>query len=357
MKLIALDVGEKRIGVAKADSSVKIAVPLGMVPVDGQEINAIVRLCNVQNVDNIVIGMPRNLQGQLTQQSEYVKKFTESLNATLQSVKPNGKIIGLFYQDESLTSVQAKQNLQSRAYDKKSGDIDAEAATLILQDFLENLSNRIPEQQPTVSPVPTTTPTTPPPATTSAPPAPADIPIEQKTEIKDEDLKVPIGDHPMKRRILIRIIIILIVIIGLTGLGAAYWYNSSISPVVASDQCVSRLEVVDQTDPCATVQFIVREGSSVSAIAESLKEADLIRDSLAFKIYAKLSGKGSSLKAGTYNLAPSMTVGKIYSKLLDGSNEAEVFRFTALPGETINDIKKRLISIGYTSEEVNKAFY
>ncbi len=357
MKLIALDVGEKRIGIAKADTGVRIAVPLGMIPVDGQEINSIIRLCDIQGVDNIVIGMPRNLQGQLTQQSEYVQRFTEALNVSLQSVRPKDKIIGLYYQDESLTSVQAKQNLQSKGYDKKAGDIDAEAATIILQDFLENLSSRIPIEQPSVSPTAETTPTAPPPDIASAPSTPTETHIEKKTEIKDEELTVPIGDHPMKKRVIIRTIIIIGVIIVLSGLGAALWYNSSISPVVASDQCVSRLEVVGQTDPCATVQFTIREGSSVSAIADSLKDANLIRDSLAFKIYSKLSGKGGSLKAGTYNLAPSMTVEKIYSKLVEGGNEAEVFRFTVLPGETINDIKKRLISIGYTSEEINKAFY
>ena len=51
-----------------------------------------------------------------------------------------------------------------------------------------------------------------------------------------------------------------------------------------------------------------------------------------------------------------MPVEKIYSKLVDGSNDAVVFRFTALPGETLNDIKKRLISIGYTTEEIDAAF-
>ena len=51
-----------------------------------------------------------------------------------------------------------------------------------------------------------------------------------------------------------------------------------------------------------------------------------------------------------------MPIEKIYSKLIDGSNDAVVFRFTVLPGETMRDIKKRLLSIGYTTEEVDAAF-
>ena len=165
MKLLALDVGEKRIGVAKADTSVKIAVPAGMIPVDGGEIPAISRLCKVQNIDVIVVGMPRNLQGQLTAQSEYVKNFVKNLNKTLVLDKPNNKTIRIYFQDESLTSVQAKENLKNRPFSKKSGDIDAEAATLILQDFLENLARRVAEKNPNP-----TAPTTP---TASPAPAPA----------------------------------------------------------------------------------------------------------------------------------------------------------------------------------------
>ena len=355
MKLIALDVGEKRIGVAKADSSVKIAVPFGMIPVDGQEMLAITRLCKIQNIDCIVIGMPRNLQGQLTKQSEYVQNFVNILNTSLQNTRPNGKSIELYYQDESLTSVQAKQNLKNRGYNRQSGDVDAEAATIILQDFLENLLTRVSSQPPEAQPPANNIGST---IDASAPPAAAAVPIEQASDTKDEDLTVPIGDSHMRRKKLIkRSIIIIIAIFILAGLGGALWYNTSISPVIADNQCASRLEVIDKEDPCSSSQFSVYEGSSVSEIADSLEKAGLIRSALAFKIYSKLSGKSGDLKAGAYSFAPSMTVETIYSKLLEGSDSAKVFRFTALPGETLNDIKKRLVSYGYTVEEVNKAFY
>ena len=333
MKLLALDVGEKRIGVAKADTSVKIAVPAGMIPVDGGEIPAISRLCKVQNLAVIVVGMPRNLQGQLTAQSEYVKNFVKNLNKTLVLDKPNNKTIRIYFQDESLTSVQAKENLKNRPFSKKSGDIDAEAATIILQDFLENLARRVAEKNPN------------PTAPDSRSDAPAAISTEQANtaELKPR-FKTP-KEISVKKWLFVRIFIIFIVILGLAYLGLSLWYNSSISAVAATD-----------TNACDTISFTIEEGSSVSSIADSLKQTGLIKSPLAFKVYAKLSGKGGDLKAGTYNLTPCMAVEKIYSKLLDGSNDAVVFRLTTLPGETMNDIKKHLLSAGYTSEEIEAAF-
>lgn len=351
MKLIALDVGEKRIGVAKADTSVKIAIPVGMIPVNGGEISAISRLCKVQNIDIIVVGMPRNLQGQLTAQSDYVKNFVKNLNKTLVLDKPNNKTIRIYFQDESLTSVQAKQNLKNRPVNKKSGDIDSEAATIILQDFLENLARRIAENNPNPT-APTSSSSTP---TTSPEPAASNVAKQAKPnaiKLKPR-FKTP-KENSVKKWLIIRISIIAVIGLGLIFLGLSLWYNSSISSVVTTDKCASIFKA-DEIDPCASQQFTVKEGDSVSDIASSLKQSGLIKSPLAFKIYAKISGKSSELKAGNYNLSPSMTVEKIYSKLIDGSNDAIVFRFTVLPGETLNDIKKRLVSIGYTVEEVDAA--
>lgn len=353
MKLIALDVGERRIGVAKADTSVKIAVPVGMIPVDGKEFSAIARLCTIQNIDHVIVGMPRNLQGQLTKQSEYVKSFAESLKIALETARPNGKLIRVFFQDESLTSVQAKQNLSARNVSRESGDIDAESATLILQDFLENLPRRIAELR--ASTDETAVEINQPNISVAAPSAPVSISTEQANTDSDTELTVPTGDH-VKNKLFSRLLIVFIAAILLSGLGAVLWYTTSLSPVVASDQCTSLLDV-NSANPCANVQYTIEEGSSVSSIADSLKKAGLIRSSLAFKIYAKLSGKGSSLKAGSYSFTPSMTVEKIYTMLVDGSNDASVFSFTTLPGETLSDIKKRLVEVGYSMEEINNAFY
>ena len=126
--LVCLDVGEKRIGVSVADVGIRIAVPFDTIEVDGNEIEAIVKVVLQEQADTIVVGYPRNQQGEVTSQTEFVEAFTKKLEYL-------GKKI--VYQDESLTSVLAEQRLKSYGRPYTKGDIDAQAATIILQDYLE----------------------------------------------------------------------------------------------------------------------------------------------------------------------------------------------------------------------------
>ncbi len=134
MKIIGLDVGEKRIGVAKADSNTRIAVPVGFLLVDGSEWQEIARIANLSGTNLFVLGLPRSNEGNETRQTLYVKNFARTLCEKI----PGAKIK---FQDESLTSVEAENRLKKSKKMYKKGDIDAEAATIILQDFLENASN------------------------------------------------------------------------------------------------------------------------------------------------------------------------------------------------------------------------
>ena len=135
MKIIALDVGEKRIGVAKADSDTKIAIPVGYVLVDGTEWNEIARIARLNNTNWFVLGLPRSNNGNETSQSVYVRNFAKDLVEKV----PGAKVR---FQDESLSSVEAESRLKKRKKKYEKGDIDAEAAAIILQDFLENMINR-----------------------------------------------------------------------------------------------------------------------------------------------------------------------------------------------------------------------
>jgi putative Holliday junction resolvase len=127
-RYLSLDVGEKRIGVASGDSTVRIAVPIDTVEVDGTEIEKIARHIVNENPSVVVIGYPRNQSGEATAQSAFVEAFSEKLK----DVAP--KIV---FQDESLTSVLAEERLKSYKKPYKKADIDAQAAALILQDYLE----------------------------------------------------------------------------------------------------------------------------------------------------------------------------------------------------------------------------
>lgn len=126
--IVCLDVGEKRIGVAVADTAVRIAVPFETVEVDGTEIEVIAKIIVTEQADVVVIGYPRNQSGEATAQTGFVEEFAK----TLKDIAP--KIV---FQDESLTSVIAEQRLASHNRPYSKGDIDAQAAAIILQDYLE----------------------------------------------------------------------------------------------------------------------------------------------------------------------------------------------------------------------------
>jgi putative Holliday junction resolvase len=125
---LALDVGEKRIGVAVAHGDVRIAVPLETVEVNGGEIARIEKLIKLEGASTIVVGYPRNQSGEATAQTAYVEAFVKQLG---------GIVPEIIFQDESLTSVLAEQHLSASKKSYSKGDIDAKAAALILQDYLE----------------------------------------------------------------------------------------------------------------------------------------------------------------------------------------------------------------------------
>lgn len=128
INLLCLDVGEKRIGVAVGDSEVRIAVPFETIEVDGSEIRSIVELVTKENTNILVIGYPRNQSGESTAQSKLIEDFA----ARLKDIAP--KIV---FQDESLTSVIAEQQLKSYNRPFSKSDVDAQAASIILQDYIE----------------------------------------------------------------------------------------------------------------------------------------------------------------------------------------------------------------------------
>jgi len=126
--LIGLDVGEKRIGIAVADRSIRIAVAYDTFDVDGTEIENIAELVVKEDADIIVIGYPRNQSGEATAQTAFVEAFAEKLADIPARVE---------FQDESLTSVLAEERLKAQKVPYQKGDIDSMAAALILQDYIE----------------------------------------------------------------------------------------------------------------------------------------------------------------------------------------------------------------------------
>ena len=127
-ELLALDVGAKRIGVARANTIARIPEPLTTIEVDGTEVEQLNELAKDQDVKKLIIGLPRNQSGAETQQTLAVQAFAERLTG-----------FEIIWQDESLTSVAAEEKLQQSGKNYSKGDIDALAATQILSDYLESL--------------------------------------------------------------------------------------------------------------------------------------------------------------------------------------------------------------------------
>ena len=125
---VALDVGEKRLGVALARDDIKIAMAYDTLNVDGGEVQAIAEIIVREKADVLVVGYPRNQAGEPTKQTEFVERFIEQLRDIV------SKIV---FQDESLTSVKAEEILNARNQPYAKGEVDALAASLILQDYLE----------------------------------------------------------------------------------------------------------------------------------------------------------------------------------------------------------------------------
>ena|ERR1035437_10564175 len=130
--ILALDVGGQRVGVAIASGEVKFAHPLTTLDKPETVIDDIKELISQHDVGTIVIGLPRGLNGQETDQTATVRAFVEKLKTDM--------TIPFVFQDEALTSIKAEDELNKRGKVYSRGDIDALAATYILEDYIvENI--------------------------------------------------------------------------------------------------------------------------------------------------------------------------------------------------------------------------
>lgn len=123
--IVALDVGERRIGVAVANEIARLPSPHGILhnsPTVWDEIRSFMAEVSA---DVLVVGLPRNLSGDDTAQTAYVRSFVQQA--------PD---IAVVFQDEALTSKKAEAELITRGKPYTRGDIDSLAATYILEDYL-----------------------------------------------------------------------------------------------------------------------------------------------------------------------------------------------------------------------------
>ena len=132
-RILGLDIGDKRIGVALSDPSGKLASPLTIINRSHEmaDLEAITSIINKYDVKRVIVGLPRSMDGSLGKQAEKVEAFTRKLcNYTQVPVE---------FRDERLTTVSARRLIRASRTRKarKEAKDDAIAAALILQGFLD----------------------------------------------------------------------------------------------------------------------------------------------------------------------------------------------------------------------------
>jgi len=127
-EILALDIGKTRVGVARANAIARIAEPLTTLTSDEHLIANIQKLVDEQNIDAIVVGLPKSLDFTDTEQTKYTRTVADKI--------ADATGLRVMLSDEALSSVDAKHRLDSTKKHYQKADIDAVAAAVILDNFM-----------------------------------------------------------------------------------------------------------------------------------------------------------------------------------------------------------------------------
>ena len=143
MKFLGLDVGNRRVGIAFGDSELKLATPVDVVAraTIAQDVGVIGQYVHEYDVERLVVGLPRNMDGTHGAQAETVTRYAGRIAGALN--------LPLVLWDERLTTVEATRRTQEvdgsrqttrgiRRTRKSRVGLDAIAAAVILQDYIDN---------------------------------------------------------------------------------------------------------------------------------------------------------------------------------------------------------------------------
>ena len=132
-RLLGIDYGEKRVGVAISDPTGTIASALDTILFKSKEdlFQQLKKRIALEDITGVVVGMPFGMKGQVTAQTETVQKFISELRSQL-SVSVNSA-------DERLSSVEAGRVLREQGHQpsRNKAMVDSTAAAIILQSYLD----------------------------------------------------------------------------------------------------------------------------------------------------------------------------------------------------------------------------
>jgi putative Holliday junction resolvase len=133
MRVLAIDHGTKRVGLALSDETATIAQPLDYLPAEPEAalLSRIADIVTDRNVKEVLVGLPRNMNGTYGPAAEKAREFVAALEKVL--------TIPIKTWDERLTSVQANRFLIESGVrrDKRKQKVDQTAAAILLQSYLD----------------------------------------------------------------------------------------------------------------------------------------------------------------------------------------------------------------------------
>lgn len=128
-KVMALDIGTKRIGIALSDYLLMLSNGHSYIArqPENKAVDEILKIAKENNVKKIVVGIPYNMDGTQGSQAQDCKDFAAKLEG-----------YEIIFEDERLTSDTAEENLRARKVDfrKNKGLVDIESACIILEQYL-----------------------------------------------------------------------------------------------------------------------------------------------------------------------------------------------------------------------------
>jgi putative pre-16S rRNA nuclease len=135
-RLLGLDIGEKRVGLAVSDETFTLARPLSTLTRTSklEDFAKIKAVCVEYQIDKIVCGLPKTLRNEEGPQAQRVRRYADQLAGSIG--------LQIEFWDERFSSVDAEERLaQSSRKKRAKGDIDSAAAAIILQEYLDAMRN------------------------------------------------------------------------------------------------------------------------------------------------------------------------------------------------------------------------
>ena len=133
MNYLAIDLGDKRTGIAVGDDELKLVHPITVlqIPIGDLLLDAILKLIEEHGAHELVLGLPINMDGSIGQRAKLTKTFGDTLKERTS--------LQVHYQDERLTSAAAEERLHQsgKTHQQKKNIRDALAAAEFLTDFLQ----------------------------------------------------------------------------------------------------------------------------------------------------------------------------------------------------------------------------